>query len=130
MKLSEKKKLQQVLFPTVHIRPIHAGFVLINKKTNLPEGIKRFASRDNAIYYCGQNNLKISTTSKFARACSQCGSGMNVGFCIKGGEAYYCSEICLHKRIGKKEYLALYDNEDGDTYYGTWSVKEDGMADK
>lgn len=28
--------------------------------------------------------------------CSICGEPMDEGYCYKGGEAYYCSDKCLH----------------------------------
>jgi len=114
---------------SVHIRQIHSGFTVIGKKTNKPFANERFKSRDNAIYFCGQNNLKITKVSKFARACSHCGSGMNEGFCIESGEAYYCTEDCMHKHVSAKEFKKLYNNGDGDSYYSEWSVEEDGMVD-
>ena len=114
---------------SVHIRKIHKGFVIISKRTNKPFANENFKSRDNAIYFCGQNNLKITKISKFARYCDDCGSGMNEGFCIKGGKAYYCTEECMHKHVSVARFNKLYDNDDGDTYYSSWHVEDDGMAD-
>lgn len=54
------------------------------------------------------------------RKCSECGKDMNQGYCIENGEAYYCSDECLHKHMTNEEYLKLYDNGNGDIYYTEW----------
>lgn len=54
------------------------------------------------------------------RTCSQCGKKMVAGYCIEGGSAYYCSDECLHANLTEKEYLELYDNGEGDSYYTEW----------
>lgn len=53
----------------------------------------------------------------FKRICNECGNELKAGFVIEGGTEYYCSEKCLHKHYTEKEYLDLYDNGDGDSYY-------------
>lgn len=55
-----------------------------------------------------------------SRACNTCGALMTEGFCIDGGAEYYCSEPCLHVHIPEAEYLALYDDGNGDSYWTTW----------
>lgn len=45
---------------------------------------------------------------------------MVAGYCIEGGSAYYCSDECLHANLTEKEYLELYDNGEGDSYYTEW----------
>jgi len=57
---------------------------------------------------------------KYARKCSECENLMNKGFCIEGGDAYYCSEECLHKNISREEFKELYDDGDGDSYWTEW----------
>ena len=54
------------------------------------------------------------------RVCSHCGKLMNEGYCIESGMAYYCSDECLHANMTEEEYLELYDEGDGDTYYTQW----------
>lgn len=56
----------------------------------------------------------------YARQCDQCKQGMNDGFVIENGEAYYCSETCLHKNISVSHWHELYDHEEGDSYYTEW----------
>lgn len=54
------------------------------------------------------------------RICSQCKKIMTDGYCIEGGIEYYCSDECLYKNITKEEYLELFDNGEGDTYWTIW----------
>lgn len=54
------------------------------------------------------------------RECSECGEIMQSGFVIDNGDAYYCSEECLHKNMTDEEYNELYDNGNGDSYYTEW----------
>lgn len=54
------------------------------------------------------------------RSCSHCGKEMSEGYCINGGEEYYCSEECLHTKMTQEEYLELYDDGNGDSYWTTW----------
>ena len=54
------------------------------------------------------------------RRCSECGELMTEGYCIENGMAYYCSEKCLHKNMTEEEYLELYDDGEGDTYWTEW----------
>ena len=54
------------------------------------------------------------------RICSHCGKEMSEGYCINGGEEYYCSDDCLHEHMTQEEYLELYDDGNGDSYYTEW----------
>jgi len=68
---------------------------------------------------------------KYARRCDECGAPMNEGFVIEGGQAYFCSEACLHKEISEPEYLELYNEGEGDTYWTEWEeVDEDFYYDE
>ena len=57
---------------------------------------------------------------KYARECTACGKGMNEGYCIEGGMEYYCSDACLHTEITHEEYMELYADGEGDSYWTTW----------
>ncbi len=57
---------------------------------------------------------------KYAQECNACGKGMNEGYCIEGGMEYYCSDACLHTEITHEEYMELYADSDGDSYWTTW----------
>jgi len=49
------------------------------------------------------------------RVCDECGKLMVEGYCIAGGEEYFCSDECLHKNYTPDEWLAIYaglDNTD------------------
>lgn len=54
------------------------------------------------------------------RCCNECKKEMDEGYCIESGLEYYCSDECLHKNISEEEYLRLYDNGNGDTYWTQW----------
>jgi len=54
--------------------------------------------------------------------CDCCGSGMNKGYCIYGGEQYYCSDECLHETIPPDEWLELY-TDGGDSYWTEWYIE-------
>ncbi len=56
--------------------------------------------------------------------CDECGSGMNEGYCINGGEQYYCSDECLHEHISPEEWEELYE-DGGDSYYTEWDAEWD-----
>lgn len=54
------------------------------------------------------------------RVCSECGHLMSDGYCIENGMYYYCSEECLHKNMSEEEFLKLYDDGNGDSYWTEW----------
>ena len=56
----------------------------------------------------------------YPRTCSHCGDGMYEGYCIDNGEEYYCSDECLHKHYTEEEYLEMYDEGNGDSYWTEW----------
>lgn len=51
------------------------------------------------------------------RICSECGKEMTEGFVIDGGTEYYCSEECLHKNYTHEEYMEMYEDGEGETYW-------------
>jgi hypothetical protein len=62
---------------------------------------------------------------RYARKCSECGRGMNEGYVIGGGCEHYCSNYCLHKHVTHEEFLELYDDGEGDSYYTEWEDQND-----
>lgn len=54
------------------------------------------------------------------RLCSECGKYMTRGYVIENGFEYYCSSDCLNKHYTDDEYLKLYDDGNGDSYYTEW----------
>jgi hypothetical protein len=77
-------------------------------------------------------NKIIKKEDFFAKVCSECNKGMNEGYCIGGGDSYYCDDICLHKNISKEEWKKLYSDEDSDSYWTEWdldSVYEEYLED-
>ena len=61
----------------------------------------------------------------YAKKCDDCGKVFNEGFCIYGGEEYYCSKPCLHKHYTEKEFEEMYDDGNGDSYWTAWEDKDD-----
>lgn len=68
--------------------------------------------------FCKLN--KIKPQEKFARRCTQCGNLMNKGFVVEGGEEYYCSDNCLHKKYTKEEWDEMYGDGDTDSCWTEW----------
>lgn len=54
------------------------------------------------------------------RICDACHKPMIEGFCIDDGAEHYCSTDCLHTQITQEEYLELYDNSNGTSYFTNW----------
>ena len=65
------------------------------------------------------------TKKEFARTCTACGKGMNEGYCIGDGMEYYCSDACLYLHMTPAEYLKLYDDGEGDSYWTAWEDPDD-----
>ena len=61
------------------------------------------------------------------RTCSECGKQMSAGYVIDGGMEYFCSDECLHKHYTDEEYLEMYDEGNGDSYWTEWD-DEDGTT--
>lgn len=54
------------------------------------------------------------------RKCTHCSTPMSEGYCIENGCEYYCSDECLHEHYTEEEYLSMYDNGEGDSYWTEW----------
>ena len=70
------------------------------------------------------------TKKEFARTCTACGKGMNEGYCINDGEAYYCGEACLGDYCTQEEWAELYADGEGDCYWTDWSEDPDNFEDE
>jgi hypothetical protein len=44
---------------------------------------------------------------------------MNEGYVIESCE-WYCSDECLHKHVSPEEFLELYADGEGDSYWTEW----------
>jgi len=62
---------------------------------------------------------------EFARNCTECGAGMNEGYCFDGGRAYYCSNECLHKHYTPAEWAEMYADGEGDSYWTEWEDEDE-----
>lgn len=79
---------------------------------------------NNVSYFCSDDclnktisNLDEEPLTQEFRICSECKEVMICGYFIDGGEAYYCSDECLEKNMTRKEFLDLYDNGEGDSFW-------------
>ena len=59
------------------------------------------------------------------RICSECNKVMFEGYCIDDGLDYYCSNECLTKHISMEDYLELYDDGNGTSYWTEWGELTD-----
>ena len=76
----------------------------------------------NAVTHGETERTKITYGRK--RICSECGKKMKAGYCINNGMEYFCSEDCLHKHYSEEEYLEMYDDGNGDSYWTEWDDDE------
>ena len=58
-------------------------------------------------------------SNKECRRCSVCGKLMRTGYCVSAGEAYYCSDECLHQEFTDEEWAKQYEDDD-ESYYTEW----------
>ncbi|WP_353265794.1 hypothetical protein [Gemmatimonas sp.] len=69
------------------------------------------------------------TKKEFARTCTACGKGMNEGYCVEDGAAYYCGDACLGEYCTHEEWAELYADGEGDCYWTDWSEDPDNFED-
>jgi hypothetical protein len=66
------------------------------------------------------NPIPIEKQRENRHYCNCCGEKMSEGFCINGGEEYYCSDVCIQSQYTVGQYKELYDNGNSDTYWTEW----------
>ena len=71
------------------------------------------------------DDVQMVNMKRFARKCNHCGKLFDEGYCIEGGQEYYCSKECLSTKYTDKEFEELYDDGNGDSYYTCWECQED-----
>lgn len=64
-----------------------------------------------------------------ARICDACKEKMLEGFVINSGEDYYCCDECLLTKYTHEEYMGLYDEGEGDSYWTDWYGEDDDDDD-
>lgn len=82
---------------------------------------KRQMMTDFVIKHSEVEELVDELDLDHVRACSVCGSAMTEGYCIENGAAYYCSDECMQTEMTEEEYLDLYDDGNGDSYWTSWT---------
>ncbi len=65
--------------------------------------------------YCGSKNIDYAENK---RVCSHCGKLMDNGYVFYDGEAYYCSDECLHQHFTEEEYRQAFTRDDA--YWTEW----------
>ena len=58
-------------------------------------------------------------SDKTCRRCSICGKLMRTGYCVNMGDAYYCSDECLHSDYTDEEWAEECESND-QSYYTEW----------
>lgn len=67
-----------------------------------------------------KSNLKGDRKMEY-RVCTCCKEKMYDGFVIEDGQYYYCDKECMEKDgLTWEEYLELYDDGDGNSYWTHW----------
>jgi hypothetical protein len=74
--------------------------------------------------------VEAQTPQLFPRKCEACGDGMFSGYVIGGGEEYYCSDKCLYTKYSKKEWKALYNNGNSESYFTEWTEEDIDAEDE
>lgn len=64
--------------------------------------------------------IKCGIDEEEVRICNHCGAKMKSGYCVEDGQEYYCKDECLHQHITPEEWLELYDDGNGNSYYTEW----------
>ena len=93
-------------------------------------GSERLISGDKKIMkcpFCNQEATRVidsrpaddNCSIRRRRLCDECGKPMIEGFVIDGCSTY-CSEECLHKHFSNEEFIRLYNDGNGDSYWTTW----------
>ena len=93
---------------------------LLFEKMRLSEDEFRQFMADFIIRFATTDDIDTELYLPHIRFCSNCGTPMDEGFCIENGYQYFCCEQCLTKHITWEDYLQLYDEGRGDSYWTTW----------
>lgn len=72
---------------------------------------------DPIAFEVGYNDWKKEMETYEYRVCSECQSKMVSGYVIEGGMEHYCSDHCLEKNMTRAEFLDLYNDGEGDSYW-------------
>ena len=77
-----------------------------------------------------EENKIIKKEDFYCRTCDECKKGMNEGYCIGGGQEYYCTDECLHKKYTPDELKNIYDDTNKDfecngNYWTEWDIDEE-----
>jgi len=54
------------------------------------------------------------------RECSECHKAMDKGYCVNGGDKYYCSDECLYKHYTDEEWEEMCEGGDSESYWTEW----------
>lgn len=79
-------------------------------------GLNTVVSETDRIF----TTIQLGEEKKFPRTCDKCGCGMDKGFVIDGGLAYYCGDNCLFQVFTEDEWEEAYADGTSDSYYTDW----------
>jgi hypothetical protein len=63
-------------------------------------------------------------TELYHAKCDECDTPMNEGYCLFGGEHYFCSDKCLFEKLPIEEWNVLSRDEDSDSYWTEWTNED------
>lgn len=107
------------------IRKEEAALFPINRAEQIEDydnAIKKVSAKADLLINRYKKRLKeaYKKARREYRFCSQCRRRMNEGYCIDNGMFYYCSDECLQMVMTMDEYLELYDDGEGTSYWTEW----------
>lgn len=68
------------------------------------------------------NRIELKMSEEHYRICDECKKPMSEGYCIAGGENYYCTDECLDKKFTKDDIKEMLLDEEGDSYWTSWEI--------
>lgn len=64
----------------------------------------------------------VENNCEVMRECDECKKDMEEGYVIGGGQAYYCTDKCLHKHYSKEEWTKMHKEGDEYNYWTQWEA--------
>ena len=96
----------------------------LNENYNVIGGPNIIKSREGKVEWLIKHVPALTLSEYFdleyVRICSNCGKPMGWGYCVECGNEYYCSDECLHHKYSEEEWVEMYDNGNGTSYYTAW----------
>ncbi|PZX07921.1 hypothetical protein C7437_1011043 [Psychrobacillus insolitus] len=100
-----------------------ASLYYVGKSVQGPSEEIQVMKDDGEIFTRPTGSKKWFTTDIFCdcfRTCSHCKKLMIEGYVIEDGEDYYCSDEHLETKYTRKQFLEMFDDGKGDSYWHEW----------